>query len=150
MMSRLEILCVRLINIMRTRDFCITFGIRSRKRHMPEQDAFQLYIPLICIDTVLNNCYDHVLAAHFGFQRTYSGIRQRYFLTGMYRDIDNWVRSCISCSQRKTHRHEVLTPFVTMKVPGPFARVSVDILGPLPIKSSGNIIICTVFYRPLC
>ena len=106
---------------------------------MPEQDAFQLYIPLICIDTVLNNCYDHVLAAHFGFQRTYSGIRQRYFLTGMYRDIDNWVRSCISCSQRKTHRHEVLTPFVTMKVPGPFARVSVDILGPLPIKSSGNI-----------
>ena len=43
-----------------------------------------------------------------------------------------------SCSQRKTHRHKVLAPLVTMKVPGPFARVSVDILGPLPITSSGN------------
>ncbi len=108
------------------------------KRHMPERNVFQLYVPVTCIDTVLNNCHDHVLAAHFGFQRTYSRIRQRYFWKGMYRDIDNWVRSCISCSQRKTHRHKVIAPLVTMKVPGPFARVSVDVLGPLPITTSGN------------
>ena len=56
----------------------------------------------------------------------------------MYKDIDNWVRSCISCSQRKTHRHKMLAPMVNMKVPGPFERVIVDILGPLPVTTSGN------------
>ncbi|XP_072036114.1 uncharacterized protein [Amphiura filiformis] len=108
------------------------------KRHMPERNTYQLYVPITFVDTVLNNCHDHVLAAHFGFQRTYSKIRQRYFWKGMYRDVDNWVRSCISCSQRKTHRHKVIAPMQIMKVPGAFQRVSVDILGPLPITTSGN------------
>lgn len=108
------------------------------KRHMPERSTYQLYVPNTFVDTVLNNCHDHVLAAHFGFQRTYSKIRQRYFWKGMYRDIDNWVRSCISCAKRKTHRHKVIAPLVTMRVPGTFQRVSVDILGPLPITTSGN------------
>jgi len=108
------------------------------KRHMPEKNVHRLYIPVHFVDTVLNNCHDHVLAAHFGFQRTYNRIRQRYFWKGMYRDVDNWVRSCISCSQRKTHRHKVLAPLVTMKVPAAFERVSVDVLGPLPITTSGN------------
>ena len=108
------------------------------KRHMPEKNVHRLYIPVQYIDTVLNNCHDHVLAAHFGFQRTYNRIRQRYFWKNMYRDVDNWVRSCISCSQRKTHRHKVLAPLITMKVPNAFERVSVDILGPLPTTVSGN------------
>jgi hypothetical protein len=108
------------------------------KRHMPEKNVHRLYIPMQFIDTVLNNCHDHVLAAHFGFQRTYNRIRQRYFWKCMYRDVDNWVRSCISCAQRKTHRHKVLAPLVTMKVPGAFERVSVDTLGPLPTTTSGN------------
>ena len=110
----------------------------AAKRHMPERNTYQLYVPITFVDTVLNNCHDHVLAAHFGFQRTYSKIRQRYFWKGMYRDVDNWVRSCISCSQRKTHRHKVIAPMQVMKVPGAFQRVSVDILGPLPITTSGN------------
>jgi hypothetical protein len=108
------------------------------KRHIPERNVVRLYIPRTMVDTVLNNCHDHVLAAHFGFQRTYDRIRQRYFWKGMYKDVDNWVRSCVSCAQRKTHRHKVIAPMVTMKVPGPFQRVSVDVLGPLPITVSGN------------
>jgi hypothetical protein len=108
------------------------------KRHLPERNVVRLYIPRTFVDTVLNSCHDHVLAAHFGFQRTYDRIRQRYVWKGMYRDVDNWVRSCISCSQRKTHRHKVLAPMVKMKVPGTFQRVSVDVLGPLPITTSGN------------
>ena len=61
------------------------------KRHMTERNVFQLYdVPVTCIDIVLNNCHDHVLGAHFGFQRTCSRIRQRYFWKGMYRDIDNY------------------------------------------------------------
>ena len=32
----------------------------------------------------------------------------------------------------------MLAPMVNMKVPGPFERVSVDILGPLPVTTSGN------------
>ena len=49
---------------------------------MPERNVVRLYVPVTFIDTVLNNCHDHVLAAHFGFQRTYDRIRQRYFVEG--------------------------------------------------------------------
>ena len=108
------------------------------KRHMPERNTVQFYVPVTMIDIILNNCHDNVLAAHFGFQRTYHKIRQRYFWKRMYRDVDNWVRSCISCAQRKTHRHKVRAPMMTMKVPSAFERVSVDILGPLPITTNGN------------
>ena len=108
------------------------------KRHMPERNTMQLYVPVTMVDLVLNNCHDNVLAAHFGIQRTYHKVRQRYFWKRMYRDIDNLVRSCMSCSQRKSHRHKVLAPLMTMKVPDAFERVSVDILGPLSITTSGN------------
>ena len=110
----------------------------AAKRHMPERNTMQLYVPVTMVDLVLNNCHDNVLAAHFGIQRTYHKIRQRYFWKRMYRDIDNWVRSCISCSQRKSHRHKVIAPLMTMKVPDAFERVSVDVLGPLSITTSGN------------
>jgi len=108
------------------------------RRHMPERNTVQLYIPVTMVNLILNNCHDNVLAAHFGFHRTYHKIRQRYFWKRMYRDVDNWVRSCTSCSQRKTHRHKVIAPMMTLKVPGAFERVSVDILGPLPITTNGN------------
>ena len=105
---------------------------------MPERNVVRLYVPKSMIDGVLTCCHDHVLAAHFGFHRTYDRIRYRYFWKGMYKDVDNWVRSCISCAQRKTHRHKVIAPMITMKVPGPFERVSVDVLGPLPTTVLGN------------
>ena len=50
------------------------------KRHMPERNTMQLCVPVTIVDLVLNNCYDHVLAAHFGIQRTYHKIRQKIFL----------------------------------------------------------------------
>ena len=51
----------------------------------------------------------------------------------------NWVRSCKSCSRRKTPKHKVIAPLVKMtSAASPFERVSVDILGPLPVSSSGN------------
>ena len=108
------------------------------KRNVPERNITRLYIPLSYINIVLNSCHDHILSAHFGFQRTYNKIIKRYFWKGMYKDVDNWVRSYISCSQRKTHMHKVLAPLVNMNVPGPFERVSVDILGALPITINGN------------
>ena len=88
------------------------------KKTTLEQTVTQLYIPVCFVNIILTNCHDHILAAHFGLQKTYHKIRQRYFWKGMYRDIDNWIRSCQSCSQRKTHRHKVVAPLVTMKVPG--------------------------------
>ncbi|XP_072023286.1 uncharacterized protein [Amphiura filiformis] len=108
------------------------------KRHFPERTTVQLYVPYSYIDTILNAHHDQALAAHFGFHKTYASIRKRYFWRGMYKDIDNWIRSCVSCASRKTPKHKVIAPLMTMEVPGPFERVSVDILGPLPISTSGS------------
>ena len=108
------------------------------KRHMPEKTTVQLYIPSDYIDMILLANHDDLLAAHFGFHKTYAKIRQRYFWKGMHKDTDNWIRSCISCSRRKTPKHKVVEPLMKMTTVSTFERVSVDILGPLPISSSGN------------
>ena len=97
-----------------------------------------MYIPETLVDTVLYHCHDHVLAAHFGFHKTYSKVKQRYFWKFMHKDIDNWVRSCDSCYRTKMPKHKVIAPLLTMEVSEPFGRVSVDIVGPLPITTSGN------------
>ena len=109
------------------------------KRHMPERTTVRLYVPHDYIDKVLTANHDDLLSAHFGFHKTYAKIRQRYFWKGMHKDIDNWVRSCKSRSRRKTPKHKVIAPLVKMtSAASPFERVSVDILGPLPVSSSGN------------
>ena len=110
----------------------------STKGHLPERTTVQLYIPHDYVEDILVEYHDRVLAAHFGIHKTYAKIRQRYFWRGMYKDIDNWIRSCYSCARRKTPKHKVIAPLMTMTVPDPFERLSVDILGPLPITSSGN------------
>ena len=52
--------------------------------------------------------------------------------------LDNWIRSCVSCSRRKTPKHKVVAHLMKMMTVCLFERVSVDILGPLPISGSGN------------
>jgi len=118
----------------------ILYHIWSPKRNAGISDSIlQLVIPVNLVNTVLASTHDSVLAAHLGYNKTLTKIRQRYYWANMNKDIDNWVRSCESCAQRKTSRHKELAPLVPLRVVDtPFARVSVDFLGPLPVTSDGN------------
>ena len=56
----------------------------------------------------------------------------------MYKDVEHWIRSCVDCATRKTPRNKHKALLLPIPVEGPFDRIAVDCLGPLPTTWSGN------------
>jgi len=76
---------------------------------------------------------------HFCYKRTYPIMRERYYWMGMARDIKLWLRGCDSC-QRIKHmgKHKPKLPIRSEVATAPMERMSVDVMGPWPITTSGN------------
>ena len=54
----------------------------------------------------------------------------------MYRDVQNYVRSCETCQKRgKGKRKEPLYPIQVRRA---FERIGIDLVGPLPITKLNN------------
>ena len=60
-----------------------------------------LVVPAKLRHDVLCSVHGDNYAGHFGAQRTYSTLRLKYFLRGMYVDTKAWVLSCEKCNTRK-------------------------------------------------
>ena len=82
--------------------------------------------------------HDDVSAGHLGVAKTYDKIRQRYFWEGMYKDITHWIETCKDCASKKSPKRNATAPMQSIPVEGPFDRVCVDVLGPLPTSDNGN------------
>lgn len=67
---------------------------------------------------------------HFGIQKTYELLRQRFHWYGMYNDTVNFIKSCPKCITVKNHSfpHAPLQNSYIPKAPSEF--ISMDILGP--------------------
>ena len=98
----------------------------------------QVVIPASLRHDVLSSCHDDPTAGHLGHIKTYEKVRQRYYWHGMFKDIEHWCRTCIDCAMRKRPRHHHKAPLLPIPVQGPFDRLAMDILGPLPTTHDGN------------
>ena len=80
---------------------------------------------------------------HMSANRTYENIRRRYFWSGMYRDVHQYVTKCDVCNQRKTRLNKV--PIQSMPVANyPFQIIGIDTSGPYHESNSGNKYILTI------
>lgn len=64
------------------------------------QQARQLVLPIHFRDKVLKHLHDD--AGHQGRDRTLSLVRQRFYWPGLEADVNNKIKSCVRCIQRKT------------------------------------------------
>ncbi|CAF4416553.1 unnamed protein product [Rotaria sp. Silwood2] len=83
--------------------------------------------------------------AHFGRDKTIHKIKQRYFWPSMYKDINNYVKSCIPCAQSNPRRQNNPGKLRPIQPPeGVWQLVSMDFHGPInPTSRRGNkYIIC--------
>ena len=103
-----------------------------------QETRCQLVIPRNLIDEVLTSMHDDITAGHLGIAKTYDKIRQRYFWEGMYKDITHWIETCKDCASKKSPKRTATAPMQSIPVEGPFDRVCVDVLGPLPTSDLGN------------
>src|SRR5882672_7167632 len=82
--------------------------------------------------------HDHALAGHMGFDKTYDQIQRRFYWTGMYKYIQNYVSTCPTCQKHRYKNRKQLGLLYSPRVRMPFEKVAVDLIGPLPKSTHGN------------
>ncbi|CAF1408885.1 unnamed protein product, partial [Rotaria sordida] len=129
-------------NIKKYKNYMIKDNLLMRRSkpsvpYVPQGD-FRKTILQIYHDTAANG-------AHFGRDKTIYKIKQRYFWPSMYKDIDNYVKSCILCAQHNPRRQKTPGKLRPIKPPeGVWQLVAMDFHGPInPTSRRGNkYIIC--------
>jgi hypothetical protein len=90
----------------------------------------QLAVPQNLMQDVMRLNHDPVYAAHPGIKRTYSLIALRYWWPGMWKPVEDFVKSCDLCQRRKGSREFVAPLGEVDKPTAPFLVTSLDITGP--------------------
>ena len=109
---------------------------RSQKR---ARDSFsQLVVPQSMKYEILSNVHNHVAGAHFGVHKTFQKLKQRYWWSGMFKDVEHWCKSCVDCAMKKSPRNTKRAPLLPLPVEGAFDRVAVDVLGPFKPSNRQN------------
>ena len=105
----------------------------------------QLVLPRQCRAMVLKLAHETPLAGHLGRNKTTRRVLQRFYWPGVCRDVAKHCRCCPEC-QKAQNRREQPAPLVPLPVMAePFARIAMDIVGPLPRSKSGHkyiLVIC--------
>jgi len=90
-----------------------------------------------------NHC--SAVGGHKGVTKTYNRIKKRYHWTGMKANIQSYIKNCRACQLKKLVRIKTRQPMMLTDTPdSAFDKVSMDIMGPLPVTQSGNSYILTI------
>ncbi|XP_063438199.1 uncharacterized protein LOC134719148 [Mytilus trossulus] len=100
-------------------------GILFRRTTVDGESKDQLILPASQIKTVLN--YLHNNMGHQGRDRTTSLVKDRYFWSGMHKDIEEWIQRCPRCLKRKRLPNDK-APLKSIKTSQPQEIVCMDFL----------------------
>ena len=85
------------------------------------------------------------IGGHKGVTKTFNRIRQNYFWNNMKTDIQNYIQNCRECTLKKLTRVKTKQPMHITDTPNSaFDKISMDIVGPLPVTPGVNIYILTI------
>ena len=92
------------------------------------------------VPAILNAYHDNPTGGgHFGRDRTYSKISERYYWFGMKTEIDNYIKRCKICFAVNPKIKKESEPLHSISVPTlAWSLVGIDIIGPCQETSSGN------------
>ena len=99
----------------------------------------QTVLPASLVGDVLTLAHDVPASGHLGVEKTLERVRDRFYWPTIFRDVNKYVRSCISCQSRKRPWKTPHAPLQQMPVPTrPFEWISIDHTGPFPETAAGN------------
>ena len=95
----------------------------------------QLVLPHSLRESVLEVAHDSILGGHLATKKTYDRVTSNFFWPGAYDDVSRYCQSCDICQRTIPKGRCGKTPLVAMPIIGePFARVAIDLIGPLPMS----------------
>ena len=99
--------------------------------------GLQLVIPKFLQLPVIEEIHSGYFGGHLGIDKTYDKIRSRYYWSGMYKDVVQFLKTCVACNMRKLKRER--PPLQEMQIPKyPFEQIAIDTSGPFPESYDGN------------
>ena len=110
----------------------------GRAARLLNDEPVRIYVPMRMRPWVMLQCHSNTLC-HLGTAKTLRLLEQLYWWIGLSASTRFWTRSCHKCQARKTSRHTVRWPIISIPLPtGPGIAVSVDCFGPLSTTPRGN------------
>ncbi len=110
-------------------------------KHVEKKVDFTVVIQKHQVQAIMYMMHDHPLGAHRGAGTMAQKIRERYYWKTVYQDCKEHVKTCRECQfQGKAKKNNELHP---IPVGGPWDRIGIDIVGPLPVTERGNRYIVT-------
>lgn len=99
----------------------------------------RVVIPTSLRPLLLAQYHDDSIAGHLGEDKSFNRLSLRYYWAGMRSNVRTYVKSCLSCQKRKTPPHLGSdTIGIPHRSTEPFERISIDVLGPLPLSGRNN------------
>ena len=108
---------------------------------MDGKDSYQIVIPREAkslIKDIIHAHHNPNTMGHFGRHRTLAKIRRYYYWPGMQQDCKEYIKTCAECQAHKTPAPNKYGHQLHPSLPnGPNARISIDLIGPLPTTAAG-------------
>ena len=124
--------------------FVYARGLLYQQTTSAGQDLLRLCIPQVHKTQVLYIAHHNPLSGHRGLVKTRERIERYFVWPYMGEDVGRYVRSCRTCQVTAPARTPKAPMGLTKLSGEPFARVAVDILGPIyPPAASGKRFILT-------
>ena len=99
---------------------------------------WQVYVPSNSRRGIFQEVHAGVVGGHLGLEKTLSRIQERFFWPGMTKDAKLWCETCERCQKRKPPPKKKRAQMQVVVAEEPFARVAMDMMGPLPRTTRGN------------
>lgn len=108
--------------------------------------TYRKVVPESCRHSVMCDGHTNPCAAHLGVKKTIARISERYYWPKMGRDIEKFVRNCLTCLTSKS-RNRVSCQGLMGKFKFanyPFQMISMDFVGPITRSTQQNTVILVI------
>lgn len=114
--------------------------LRFQREHVSRYDIFgaAYVVPDRLKNMILESSHDHITSGHLGFEKTLDKLYTKFHWPNMRQDVRNHIDACGMCNSRNRPNQAFKQPLQPLAIPEKFARISMDILGGLPLTENGN------------
>ncbi|KAK3009462.1 hypothetical protein RJ639_014219 [Escallonia herrerae] len=129
---------LKLIESGKTRQFWQEDGLLMTKGR-------RVYVPIVddLRRTLIRECHDTLWAGHAGGERTLALLQQGYYWPQIGDEVQEYVKTCLTCQQDKVERKKKARLLQSLPVPKrPWESVSLDFITGLPkVEDLGTILV---------
>lgn len=106
---------------------------------LPFKTLYQVYIPTALRNQLLEIFHDDPLAGHLGQFKTFKRLQGLVYWPNLNQEVKQYIQACQVCQCYKPESRRRSGKLVQTEVSRPWEMLGVDLMGPLPWSSAGNL-----------